>query len=410
MDNDNLVETERNRRLAETTRGLALQAGRAAEASARPGIWQRLARRQRSLSFLACVFLPTMIVGGYEYLLASDQYISEFKFVVRQQAPQNAAPAGLLSALGGGNPMLAVIEDSEIVVQYIGSLQILSDLRGRISLDEIYSTPRADWFSRLSQGRPTERQITYWQRMVKPDFDLSSGVVTVQVHAFTPQDALRVAKDVLESSQTLVNQISVTARQNALSYAGQTADLAQARLKNDETALAAYRNKYSVLFPEMNAQSSTSVTADLTQQLSEAQADLASLLGMGQNADSPQVRILRVRIAAIQTQINQMAARLAASNGGSAPSLATIVSGYDTLTETEKLDEQLYASDLLALQNARNNAAETSVYLESFVQPNLPGVSIYPERGLVTAETALAGFIAWILLTLVLNTLRDQLD
>lgn len=410
MENNDLMDPVRRQRFTETTRGLALQAGRAAEESARPGIWQRLSRRQRSLTFLACVVLPTAIVGGYEYLLASDQYISEFKFVVRQQAPQNAAPAGLLSTLGGGNPMLAVIEDSEIVVQYIGSLQILSDLRGRISLDSIYATPRADWFSRLAPGLPAERQKIYWQSMVKPYFDLSSGVITVQIHAFTPGDATRVAKAVLASSQTLVDQMSMTARQNALSYAGQTAEQAQSRLQTDETALAAYRNKYSVLFPEMSAQSSTSVAADLTRQLSEAQADLASLLSMGQTGASPQVRVLRARISAIQTQVNRMAAHLAANDGGTAISLATIVSGYDTLIETEKLDEQLYASDLLALQNARNTAAETSTYLESFVQPNLPVVSIYPERGLVTAETALAGFIAWILLTLVVNTLRDQLD
>ena len=410
MANDHLLETQRDRRFAQTTRGLALQAGRAAEASAHPGIWRRLLRRQRSLSFLACVLLPTLVAGGYEYLLASDQYISEFKFVVRQQAPQNAAPAGLLSALGGGSPMLAVVENSEIVVQYIGSLQILSDLRSRLSLDKIYSTPRADWFSRLPQGQPAERRILYWRSMVRPTFDLSSGVITVQVHAFTPRDALRVARAVLAGSQTLVNQMSVTARQNALSYAVQTAGMAQRKLKKDETALATYRNKYSVLFPEMSAQSSSSVTAALTRQLSESQADLAALLSMGQNGSSPQVRILRARITAIQTQINQMTARLASNNGGAALSLATIVSGYDTLTETEKLDEQLYASDLLALQNARNTAAETSIYLESFVQPNLPEVSIYPERGLVTAETALAGFIAWILLMLVVNTLRDQLD
>lgn len=362
----------------------------------------RLRGHSRGLSFLACVLLPTAIAGVYEYGVASDQYVSELKFIVRQQAPQ--------TSLGGGNPMLAMIEDSEVVVQYIGSLQVLTDLRGVISLDNIYATDRADWLSRLTPGLPPEKQLPYWQDMVHPYFDISSGVITVKMSAFTPQDSERVAQAVLSSSEALVDEMSQQARQNALAYAEQTADAAQAKLAADETHLADYRNEYSVLFPELSAESGNSVGEILTQQLSEDEAELASLRSLGQSDSSPQVQTLRARITATQAEIGQVEAKLAVANGGKTRSLATIVSGYDSLDEAEKLDEQLYGSDLIALQNARNFAAEKSLYLESFVRPILPEASIQPKRWLITAETALAGLIAWILLTLVANIVRDQVD
>jgi capsular polysaccharide transport system permease protein len=402
MDTENLIGLSKSARHERT-------AERPVFSGVRP-IRHRLRGRLRGLSFLACVLLPTAIAGLYEYGIASDEYVSELKFIVRQQAPQTSEPTSMLADLGGGNPMLAIIEDSEVVVQYIGSLQILADLRGVISLDNIYATNRADWLSRLTQGLPPEKQLPYWQDVVRPYFDISSGVITVKILAFTPQDSEHVAQAVLSSSEALVDEMSQQARQNALVYAEQTAAAAQAKLVADEAHLADYRNEYSVLFPELSAESGNSVGEVLTQQLSEDEAELASLRSLGQGDSSPQVQTLRARIAATQAEIGQVEAKLAVADGGKTRSLATIISGYDSLDETEKLDEQLYASDLIALQNARNFAAEKSLYLESFVRPILPEASIQPERWLITAETALAGLIAWILLTLVTNIIRDQVD
>ncbi len=359
---------------------------------------------------MACVLLPTAATAAYEYAIASGQYVSEFRFIVRQQMPETTGPSSLLSGLAGGNPMLAMVEDSEVVTQYIASHQILSDLHSRIVPDQLFSSPHIDWLSRLKPGLPPEKQLPYWRNMVQASFDLSSGVITVKARAFTPQDAQALSLAVLAGSAALVNQISNEARQNALIYAAQTATGAQTKLAADEAGLAAYRNQYSILFPEMNAASTNAVGEGLRTKLAEDQTTLASLASLGQTNASPQVQTLRAQITAMQAQINQLDATLATASGGKPQTLASVLSGYDSLVETEKLDESLYDADLLELQNARNDAAEKSIYLETFVQPNLPQSSIYPIRWLVTAETALAGFIAWVLLTLVANIVRDQLD
>jgi capsular polysaccharide transport system permease protein len=239
---------------------------------------------------------------------------------------------------------------------------------------------------------------------------MSSGVITVAVRAFSPGDALRVAQAVLASSQALVNQMSAQARQNALAYAEQTAADASRQLLADEGRLAVYRNKYAVLYPELSAQSGASVDDQLTAQLSEDQATLASLQSEGQTENSPQIRTLRANIAAIRAQIDRIAATIAAAKPGATQSLASVVSGYDALTAAAAIDQQLYNSDLLALQNARNKAAEESIYLETFVQPSQPQSSIYPQRGLLICEIAFAGFILWVLSILLINTIRDQTD
>ncbi len=407
MDAEDMIGLAGRERLRESfPLGHARPAGGAVRARS---LRQRLRVHMRAISFLACVVLPGIAAAGYEYGCATGQYVSEFKLLVRQQAPETSGPNSIISALGGGNPMLAMIEDSEVVQQYIGSHQILADLPPGLSLDRIFANPRADWLSRLTPGLPPEKKLLYWRKMVHPYFDLSSGVITVQVRAFSPRDALTLANAVLSSSEALVNQMSLQARENSLAYARQTADAAQARLLADGANLASYRNRYSVLFPELTAASTSSVDEGLSSRLAQDQATLASLLSLGQTGASPQVQTLRARIAATQAEINHVGAALA-STGGGKQTLASVLSGYNTLVETEKLDEELYTSDLLNLQNARNSAAQKAIYLETFVQPNLPVASTYPVRWLTTAETVLAGFIAWVLLTLVANIVRDQMD
>ncbi len=370
---------------------------------------QTLRRRARLLSFLAMVALPTALSGLYEYGFAADQYVTVTKFVVRAQAPQSAAPATMGSALTGMNPMLALIEDSQVVVQYIQSGQALADLPPSLSLDQLFAAPRGDFWARMGAHLPPERQLLYWRRMIRPSLDLSSGIITVTVRAFSPQDSARLAGLVLQGAQNLVDRMSRAARANALSYALQTATAGRAQLMADETALADYRNRYAVLFPELTAQQQSGVGGSVLLTLAQDEAQLAALRAQGQTNQSPQVQILTARIAAEQHEADSLSAKLAAASGGP-QSLASVMSGYAALTTAETLDQQLYAADLQALQSARNQADERSLYLESFVQPLVPASSVYPVRWLVMVETAVAGFMLWVLAMLVANMVRDQLD
>src|SRR5689334_24397098 len=47
-------------------------------------------------------------------------------------------------------------------------------------------------------------------------FDVTNGTVTVNVRAFTPEDALSLAQAILSSSERLVNELSERARRDTL--------------------------------------------------------------------------------------------------------------------------------------------------------------------------------------------------
>ena len=87
------------------------------------------------------------------------------------------------------------------------------------------------------------------------------------------------------------------------------------------------------------------------------------------------------------------------------------VRGFNRVLEIdEQIAARVYERALDALQDARNAAAQQSIYLAAFVRPALPQDSTYPIRWRVMLETALISFAAWCLLQLLYHGIRDHID
>jgi capsular polysaccharide transport system permease protein len=365
-------------------------------------------RHRRLLSLCAAVLLPVAAAGAYLYGYADDQYMTEFRFSVRHQAPLRM-DATASSVLAGSNAALAVINDSQIVIQYLKSGQILDDIAASgVDLDAIYASGDKDFLAHLGRGAPAEERLRYWRRMVDPFFDMSTGIVSVQVRAFRPADARLVATRALELAEKLVNDINDRSHADVLAYARQEAGDSGAKLKATQAALAAYRNEHAVLFPEMQATANSSVSGVVEQNLIEAKTAFNTQLAMGLSRDSTQMRILGNRIAVMEAELKGVNGRLARSDDHA--SLASVLSGYSELKVSEEIDTKVYERALIALQEARNAANEQAVYLATFVRPGLPQDSVYPVRWRMMLEVALIGFGAWCLLQLLYHGIRDHID
>jgi capsular polysaccharide transport system permease protein len=358
----------------------------------------------------AFTIIPAIAAGLYAGMIATPQYRSEFSFVVRQQAPMISSPSSASSMLTGGNPMLATIEDSQAVVKYIRSYQMLTDLHHRVSLHQFYSQPQIDWFDRLSGRAPLESERRYWRRFVSPSFEMTSGIITVNVRAFSPSAAHKIADAILMESESLVNRMSDQARQSAVAYAERVAHQQKLKLLSDEMKLAAYRNRHTILFPQMTASANTSVASQLSSKLAQDRATLQSLEDEGQGGGSTQIAILKSKIKAMQSQVGEVTGAMATDGASGGKSLATILTGYDDLKIREKLDLKLYTSDIESLQAARNRANQKQIYLESIVSPNMPQVSTYPIAWMWTAEAAMIGFFSWLILSVLASAITDHLD
>lgn len=382
------------------------------------GPLQKRARRGRwrLASLLLAVLLPTAMAAAYLYRYADDQYVTEFRFSVRHEAPLRmdaAAGSSITASLGGAGSMLAVMTDSEIVIQYLKSHQVIDDIiAAGVDLDAVYGRAGRDFLAHLRPRAPIEERERYWRRMVDPFFDMTTGIVSVQVRAFSPEDARLVAATALRLAEKLVNDMSSRAHEDVLAYATREVSDSAAKLKTAEDTIASYRNHHAVLFPEMQATTDTTVEGKVWENLIEAKTNFNAQLAAGVSGDSMQMRMLGNRISAMQTALRDVHGRMAQNGPGGQPdaSLASVLSEYDALHLDEGIDAKVYERALMALQDARNAASQQGVYLDAFVRPGLPEQSMYPIRWRIILETALLSLVAWCLLQLLYHGIRDHID
>lgn len=370
----------------------------------------KVPRRSRAwVSLLAVLLLPGLLASAWLWGAASDQYVSEFRFAVRRQAPPRADMPSIASALSGANNLMALLQDSEMVVQYLRSRQVIDDLRPMLQPDSIWSRSQADWLSSMVADAPVERQLRYWRRMVVPYLDMNNGIVIVQVWAFTPEDAVRLATHLQNLSERLVNELSRRSQQDALRHARAEVAEADATLRDIRLSMAAFRNANALLTPTLSANVVTQVETRLRESLAEMRAQLAAQLATGTNPTALQVRVQQARIASLEGEVGQVRAELSRPPGPDGDvSLATLLTQYASNEVEERMAQQRLERAQLMLSNASAELARQGVYLNAFVQPALAEQASWPIRWALLAQL-LAGLAAlWALGLLVWRMAREH--
>lgn len=360
------------------------------------------------LSFLLCVILPTLIAGFYLSAIASDQYVSEARFSVRRgtETKMPAVLGGLsfLTTLTANGA--STMQDAFIVTDYVRSRTIIEDLGGKDKVAKIYTHPEADWFSRMPADLPLEMVWKYWKRKVTATIDTQSGIVTLEVAAFSPQDALGLARAIVEKSERLVNEISERSRQDALERAQREVTLAQDRVRKARQALLAFRNANSAIDPVASASSLSETIATLTRERIKLENDRASLIGVVA-AESPVRRQIDSRIANIDKQIGALQDQMTKEGQGKA--FSGQIAGYENLQLETQFAERLYEVSQTAFERARSDQEKKQLYLATIVNPTMPELPLYPRIWLGMFMVMAVCFVLWSMVALLLAAIRDHM-
>ena len=361
-------------------------------------------------SFVVCVLVPSIIATVYFCFIKSNEYVSEAKFTVRT-ASQNKS--GLITdtnspvaSMGMGLGSRTTSQDIYIVADYIRSRSVIEDIGGKDLLFKLYSRQDIDWLSRLRPSSSLERVWKHWQHKVTPLVDTPSGVITLEVRAYTPADAHQLAKLIIAKSEALVNEISERSRSDALMRAGNEVNRAEERLRRAQLALLNFRNEARSVDPSLSAQSIGDTLQKLIQQKIALETNRDSLQkSVDQNA--PAIRVLTAQIDSIDKQINTLKNSLTGHEIGNVISeqLAT----YENLQIEAQFSDKLYSIAQASYEKARQEQEKQQLYLVTIERPSEPQEATYPKIFVFSATTLAGFFITWSMLTLMVATVRDHM-
>jgi capsular polysaccharide transport system permease protein len=361
--------------------------------------------RKWSRSFLLVAVLPTLISAIYYGFIASPRYVSEAAIVIEvedKSAAANALASALsaLGAVGGGS----ALGQAQLLAEFITSQGMLSQVQDLIDIRSMYSTPEADWFSRLKHNATQEEFLDYFRSVVEVELDTVSHILTIRAEAFRPDEAKLIVQTLLVVSEETLNKMLLRKQNDTLNFARQEVRKAEERLSLARSAVSEFRRSNADIDPTQSAAAQGSLIAGLSVQLAEARAELTSSLAF-LRADSTQIKALRARIDALQQQIAAEEQRLASGSNGT---INMKLAQYEELLFEQEFAQAAYTSALTFLDTARLTSQRQRNYVIDFVEPSLPEEAIRPERVKAITFTAVVGILIWVVGSLLLRAIREN--
>jgi len=322
------------------------------------------------------LIVPSVSAAMYYGLFAADQYQSEARFTVRTSTP--ALGKDQLGKVTG-IPSAKIVQDTQIVTNYIVSRAMLETLEKRLDLRALYSRKESDLIARLPKDASYEEFLGYWKGMVSTSTNPSSGIVTVKVRAFTAEDAQNILKAIIDSSERVINDLNFRMWRDVVSTAQTNLDRATANLQSVRERIATAQNRSGILTVEGASEMLTKLLADVQgEKITLEQAYSVKLESMSKN--SPQMKVLAREIASKEGQIEDLKRQLAGQDTNGANNLANVSVEFTKLQLERQLAEQQFASSMKTFEQVQFLSRQQLMYLDPFLAPSLPDDAQYPKR------------------------------
>lgn len=400
------------------TTAVAQQAARALPAAAvpppatpvRPTVSIAHPRRRHWLllvSFLLMVVLPTAIWAWYLWVRASDQYVSTVGFSVRKEdmTPSIDLLGGLAPLAGGSSGA----SDTDILYEYIRSQDMVETIDAKLDLHARFSRewPR-DFVFALDPDDHIEDMTEYWHRQVKVLYDTTSGLITLKVSAFTPEDAQAIAAAVFQQSSDKINELSAIARDDATRLAKAELDNTREELTTTRQAMTAFRMKSQIVDPQADLAGQMGVLSGLQGQLAEALI-AHDLLTENARPTDHRVTQSQQKIDALRRLIDAERGKFGAEGQGPAgESYAQLMAEYEKLAVDREFAEGAYRGARVAYEAALAEAQRKSRYLAAHIEPKVPQSSTEPDRPWLLVMIGAMLLAGWSILVLIYYSVRDR--
>ncbi|WP_200910202.1 MULTISPECIES: lipopolysaccharide biosynthesis protein [unclassified Sphingomonas] len=327
--------------------------------------------------FFVVVALPCLIAAIYLYGFAADQFESEAHYLVRAQGAPASSGSGIEKLLGSGGGAGGQGEANS-VADFLLSHSAVASLTKQSDLIDRFRRPEADALSRLPTADPTpEALLKYYRKQVDVHYDTDTGITSLKVRAFRPNDAYIIARKLLALGEGQVNTMNVRSYTDAVKLSRQQLAEAEQALSQVQTRMTSFRQSNRDVNPQGTAEAQIGLVSKLEAELSAARSQLATTVQLI-GTRNPQYAALSQQVRSLQAQVAAQSGKL--TGGGDA--IAAGLGDYERLRMQQEFLSKRYDAASAAFEAARQQAVRQQLYIVRIVDANMPVRSEYPKRAL----------------------------
>jgi capsular polysaccharide transport system permease protein len=350
-----------------------------------------------------CVIVPFIASCCYFGGIASDRYVSESKVIVKQ-SDSSSSSSFEIPLLGAGTS--ADMKDTQLVREFILSLDMLHYLDRTIGLRDHYQSETADFLSRLWETDSQETFLNFYRDHLIVEYIDLSGVLSIRAQAFTPEYAQKIVEAVLEHSEEYINQISHRLAKEQVDFVRSELDRASTHLRQSKQHIRTFQEQYQLFSPEEESGAKLQVVNELEAELTRQRAALNNLRSY-MNDSAADVMALNAKINSLENQLTVERKKLV---GNANNNFSDVNSQYAELLLDMEFATDLYKTSLLSLEQARIEAYRKLKHLVVVDSPSLAEEAEFPKR----IHNIISIFVVLLLLhgvlRIVLATIREHRD
>ena len=344
--------------------------------------------------FLLLFVLPTALVAGYFYLIASDRYVTEARFALRPALGNVDKVESSETGTDSSLPKQMIAQDTLITMNYIDSRQMIETIARELPLREMFSRESIDLLSRAEADMPIERFVRYWRKRIDTTVDTNSGIISLNVAAFDPVESYNLSRAILKESERMVNELSVKARNAALAETNRELALAEERMIKTRIAVRDLRNRAGVL----DAQATNTTNLTTIAELRKQRIDLSVQLTLGLRdlgPDTRPIKDIKTQIRDLDENIERIERQMTSTDPKGRRLLSDAMTEFEAYDNQRKDAETYYGKVLAANEAARIVASRQVEFFTPVIEPVIPVSAIEPRRALITSIVAIVAMLAF---------------
>ena len=331
-------------------------------------LWRERFKRLARPRVLISAFLATSAV--YFFVIGRDRYTTVSEFVIQQATPLDTSSASVLAGAASAPQVLTSLVDGQYLQVYLAS----SDVKTRLfpnpqKLEQDYRVKFPDVLAGLPSNSSGPAQLSFYKKQLDVAPQPLSGSVILTTSGFTPDQAFKLNKQLLDQSRRFVNEVNQTISSDQNNFANKEVQLAEINLKAATKSLELFQEKHGNLNVESEQAAASSFISGLESQLVELKVEEAALRRQYRDPNAPEVSFVADQVSELEAQIRTERDRAISENGRDLNTLAIEEAG---LRADVDFASQSLQSARLAADNSRRESQRQQKFVVVLSQPQLP--------------------------------------
>ncbi len=343
------------------------------------------------LRFLGTLYFLILAAAiAYLWLFTQNRFISTAEFKVSRQSVTGNDAGFAQLALPGLSDSGSV--DSQIVIGFVNSADLLLALEKEYHLDQHFKAPDKDFVFRLRQDANLEKRLAYYRNRIAAHFDLETGMTVMSVDTFDPKLSRDIAATLLKRAEKFINTVNKNIADQQLDFVRSEVELSAKKVDDLNTELVSLQNDNNFISPDEVIASTLSAIEKLRLENLQTQTEVATL--QRDSPNSPRIESLRSRLRSLDELISVESAKL---SGPEKSRLNQLLVRYNLLEQKIKFAIQLRTGAESLLERNRVAAVANSRFLTVIQHPYLPEDIALPRRPYATATMLTLGLLMFLI-------------